>query len=144
MPHGVPHHERPAYTEFQPRWYRPRMSTYWWLWRRSYLAFILRELSSVCVAWFVVFLLLLVAAVSRGDESYRQFLHWSGSPVVVVANLVSLCFVVFHAVTWFNLAPQAMPVRLGGKRIPGRWIAASNYAAWAVASALVAWLLLGG
>ena len=45
---------------------------------------------------------------------------------------------------WFNLAPQAMPVRLRGTRIPGSWIAASNYAAWAVASALVAWLLLGG
>jgi fumarate reductase subunit C len=62
----------------------------------------------------------------------------------VVLNLVSLCFVVFHTVTWFNLAPQAMPVRLRGKRIPGSWVAASNYAAWAVASALVAWLLLGG
>jgi hypothetical protein len=34
-----------------------------------------------------------------------------------------------------------MPVRLRGTRIPGSWIAASNYAAWAVASALVAWLL---
>jgi fumarate reductase subunit C len=144
MPHRVPHDDRPAYTELPPRWYRPRMSTYWWLTRRTYLAFILRELSSVCVAWFVVFLLMLVAAVSRGEESYRQFLSWSGSPVVVVLNLVSLFFVVFHAVTWFNLAPQAMPVRLRGKRIPGNWVAAFNYTAWAVASALVAWLLLGG
>ena len=144
MPQGVEHNDKPAYTEFQPHWYRPRVSTYWWLKRRSYLAFILRELSSLFVAWFVVFLLLLVAAVSRGEESYRQFLNWSGGPVVVVLNLVSLFFVVFHAVTWFNLAPQAMAVRLQGKRVPGTWVAASNYAAWAVVSALVAWLLLGG
>jgi fumarate reductase subunit C len=59
-------------------------------------------------------------------------------------NVVSLFFVVFHAVTWFNLAPQAMVVRLGGKRVPGAWIAAANYAAWALASALAAWILLGG
>ena len=63
---------------------------------------------------------------------------------MVLLNAVSLLFVVFHAITWFNLAPQAMVVRLRGQRVPGTWIAASNYVAWAVASALVAWLILGG
>ena len=136
--------QTPAYTEFHPRWHRTRVSTYWWLQRWSYLAFILRELSSVFIAWFVVYLLLLVRAVIQGDSRYQQFLGWSGSPVVLLLNLVSLGFVVFHTVTWFNLAPQAMVVRLRGQRVPGTWIAASNYAAWALVSALVAWLLLGG
>ena len=136
--------ERPLYTEYHPRWYRPRVSTWWWLKRRSYLVFILRELSSVFVAWSVVFLLLLVAAVSGGEDGYRQFLAWAGGPLVVLLNAVSLLFVVFHAVTWFQLAPQAMVVRWRGQRVPGAWIAASNYAAWALASALLVWLLLGG
>ena len=35
--------------------------------RGSYLAFILRELSSIFVAWFVVYLLLLVRAVEPGS-----------------------------------------------------------------------------
>ena len=135
--------ERPAYTEYHPRWYRPRMSTWWWLERGSYLLFMLRELSSVFVAWFVVYLLLLVRAVSHGDGSYHLFLGWSGSPVVLLLNLVGLLFVVYHAITWFNLAPQAMPVRLHGKRVPETWIAASNYLAWALVSALVVWILLG-
>jgi fumarate reductase subunit C len=134
----------PPYTEYHPRWYRPRLSTYWWLKRRSYLAFILRELSSVFIAWFVVYLLLLVGAVSRGNDSYQSFLDWSGSPAVVVLNGVSLLFVVFHAVTWFNLAPQAMVVRLRGRRVPGTWIAAANYGAWGLVSALLAWIILGG
>ena len=34
-----------AYTEFHPRWYRKRVSTYWWLRSGAYLAFILRELN---------------------------------------------------------------------------------------------------
>jgi fumarate reductase subunit C len=134
----------PAYTEYHPRWLRPRMSTYWWLHRRSYLTFVLRELSSIFVAWFVVYILLLVRAVSRGEASYQQFLAWSRSPLVLLLNLVGLLFVVFHAVTWFNLAPQAMVVRVLGRRVPGRWITASNYLAWALVSALTAWLLLGG
>jgi succinate dehydrogenase subunit C len=49
---------------YHPRWWWPRMSTYWWLGRRSYLTFILRELSSIFIAWFVVYVLLLVHAVS--------------------------------------------------------------------------------
>jgi len=112
--------------------------------RASYLVFILRELSSVFVAWFVVYLLVLVRALGQGESSYRQFLDWSGSPLILLLNLVSLFFVVFHAVTWFNLAPKAMVVHVGRTRVPGFLVAASNYFAWAVASALVTWLLLGG
>jgi succinate dehydrogenase subunit C len=133
-----------TYTPYHPRWHRTRVSTYWWMQRAPYLIFILRELSSIFVAWFVVYLLGLVRALSQGESSYRQFLDWSGSPFILLLNLVSLFFVVFHAVTWFNLAPKAMVVHVGRTRVPGFLVAASNYFAWAVASALVAWLLLGG
>ncbi len=132
--------QTPTYTEYHPRWYRTPVSTWWWLKRGAYLLFILRELSSIFVAWFVVYLLLLINAVRHGSDSYQQFLTWTRSPVVLVVNIVSLFFVVFHAITWFNLAPQAMVVHFRGKRVPGTWIAASNYLAWALVSALVAWL----
>jgi fumarate reductase subunit C len=133
----------PAYTEYHPRWYRPRVSTYWWLGRWPYVMFILRELSSVFVAWSVVYLLLLVRATARGPDSYREFLDWSGSPGLWLLNLVAFAFLTLHAVTWFNLAPQAMVVHMGRRRVPGLWIAASNYALWLAVSAGVAWILLG-
>ena len=135
--------EHPSYTEYHPRWIRTRMSTYWGLRRRSYLAFIVRELSSIFVGWFAVYLLLLVHAVSRGESRYQEFLGWSGRPVVLALNIVSLFFIVYHAITWFNLAPKAMVLRMGGTRVPGFLIAGSNYLAWALASAVVGWLLLG-
>jgi fumarate reductase subunit C len=131
------------YTEFHPRWYRPRMSVFWWVGRRSYLVFVLRELSSVFVAWSVVFLLLLVRAVSQGGTEYQRFLHRSSEPWMLTLNVVALAFVVFHAITWFNLAPQAMVVRLRGKRVPRSWIAGAHYAGWALLSVLAAWLILG-
>ena len=135
--------EQPVYTPYHPRWLRSRPSTYWWLKRRAYLAFITRELSSIFIAWFIVYLLLLIRAVSQGETSYRQFLDWSRHPLVLLLNVVTLFFVLFHAVTWFNLAPKAMVVRMGGKRVPASVISASNYLAWAGATALVLWLLLG-
>ncbi len=134
----------PGYTEYHPRWYRPRVSTYWWMSRRTYLLFILRELSSIFVAWFVVFLLLTCRAIGQGEQEYRQFLDWADTPWVVMLNVVALAFVVLHAITWFNLTPKAMVVRVSGRRIPGSWIAASAYGGWVVVSAFVAWLVVGG
>ncbi len=136
--------EQPTYTHFHPRWYRPRVSTWWWLKRPSSRAFILREVSSIFVAWFVVFFLLLVAAVGRGDDSYQAFMGWAANPGIVLLNLVSLFFVAFHAVTWFNLTPQAMVVHMRGKRVPGKLIVASQYGAWVVISLLLAWIILAG
>lgn len=133
---------RTEYTEFRPRWYRTRVSTWWWMGRWSYLKFILREISSVFVAWFVVELLLALNALSNGPLEYSDFQDFLRNPAVVAVNVVSLFFVMFHAITWFNLAPKAMAVRFRGKRIPDLWIAAPNYVAWAAISAIVAWFLL--
>ena len=91
----------------------------------------------------MVFLLLLVHAVGQGGTEYRQFVDLSGNPWMLALNAVTLVFVVFHAITWFNLAPQAMVVRLRGKRVPRSRIAGAHYAGWALLSALAAWLILG-
>jgi fumarate reductase subunit C len=131
-----------GYREFHPRWLRRPTSTYWWLGSRAYLGFILRELSSVFVAWVVVYLLLLVRALGRGEAAYLEFLAWSAHPLVLALHFVAFFFIVLHAVTWFNLAPKAMVVRVGGKRVPPLAIAAGNYAACAAASVVIAWLLL--
>ena len=119
------------------------MSTYWWLEKRSYFAFILREASCLFVAWFVVYLLMLVRAVSQGQTSYRDFLIWSANGGVVLLNVVSLCFVLLHAVTFFSAAPQAMVVRIGGSKLPGSAITGAHYAGLVAVSLLVAWILLG-
>ncbi len=131
------------YTEFHPHWYRPRMPVFWWVGRRSYFIFVLRELSSVFVAWSVVFLLLLVSAVGQGGKQYQQFLHLSSNPWMLALNVITLAFLLFHAITWFNLAPQAIVIRMRDRRVPRSWIAGAHLAGWAVLSAPVAWLILG-
>ena len=133
-----------TYTSYPPKGYRVRMSTYWWLGRWPYLKFILREISSVFVAWFVIETLLQINALIDGPEAWLEMQDFFGNPIVIALNVISLFFVVFHAITWFNLAPKAMAVRLGGKRVPGILIAGPQYVAWVIVSAAVAWLLLRG
>jgi len=131
-------------TEYLPKSYHPRVSTYWWLGRWPYLKFILRELSSVFVAFFVVVTLLQIRALGQGPVEYAAFQQWLRSPLILAINAVSFLFVLFHTVTWFNLAPKAMAVRMGGKRLPDLMIAAPNYVGWVVVSAVIAWLVLRG
>jgi len=131
-------------TEYLSRSYRTRVSTYWWLARWAYLKFILREASSVFVAWIVVLTMLQIRALTRGPADYAELQIWLRTPLLLALNAVSLFFIIFHAVTWFNLAPKAMVLRWRGKRLPGVAIAAPNYAAWLVISAAIAWILLRG
>src|SRR5262245_18076430 len=123
--------------------YRPPVSRLWWVHRRSYRRFVLRELSSIFVAWFVVLLLLFLHAVGQDDAAVQRYLDWAANPFVIALNVGALAFVLLHAVTGVNLAPQAMVVRLRGRRIPPQMIMLSQYAGWAAVSALVAWLLVG-
>jgi succinate dehydrogenase subunit C len=131
-------------TEYLLRSYHTRVSTYWWLARWAYLKFILREASSVFVAWAVVVTLFQIRALGRGPADYAELQNWLRSPLLLALNAVSLSFVIFHAVTWFNLTPKAMVIRLRGKRLPGPAVAAPNYVAWVVISAAIAWILLRG
>ena len=122
--------------------YQRPVHLFWWLERRSYLLFVLREVSSVFVAWSVVYLLLLIKAVSDGEPSYEQFLDRSGHWWVVAINVLAMLFVLLHVVTWFGLAPRAMVVKVRGSRLPARQVVAAHYVAWAVLSAIVAWVVL--
>jgi fumarate reductase subunit C len=134
----------PHYTPYHPTWYRRRMSVFWWLHKASYAVFVARELTSVFVAYFAVLLILQLRALAAGPDAHARFLSRLASPGVLVLDTVALLFVVFHAVTWFNLAPTAMVVRVRETRVPDWAIAASNYAAWLALSLAVTWVLTRG
>lgn len=136
--------EAPAYTLHRPKWYRKRVSTWWWAQQWRSFKFILRELSSIAVGYVGALLLLLVWSLIQGRAAYESFIEWLAHPAVVVMSIIALGFVLYHSITWFNLAPKAMPVRVGGKRLPEWMVAAPNYVAWIVASAVVVWFVIGG
>ncbi len=121
-------------------YHRP-ISTWWWVRKRSYFVFVMRELSSIFVGWFVFYLLTLVAAVNRSEAAYDGFLDWASTPWVVVLNVVGLAFLVLHLVTWFSLTPKAMVVQVRGHPVPATLVIASQYVGLAVVSAFVFWLV---
>ncbi len=121
--------------------YRRPISTWWWLRKRNYFIFVMRELSSLFVAWYVVFLLILLVALGNGEAAYADFLDWADSPLIVVVNVVAFAFIVLHTVTWFAVTPQAMAPQVRGKPVPPALVIGAQYAALAVVSVFVWWLV---
>ncbi|MBI3981273.1 MAG: fumarate reductase subunit C [Gemmatimonadetes bacterium] len=131
----------PAYRRHHPKWYRARMPIFWWFRKAAYFRFIARELTSVFVAYSSVLLLVQLRAVAAGPEALARFTAWLHLRPVVALHVVVLLALLFHTVTWLHLAPRAIVIRLGRRRVPDVAVLLGHYGAWLAASGLVVWLL---
>ncbi len=124
-------------------YHRPMPAT-WWLGNRAYLLFMVREFTSVFIAVYVVLLLVMVRRLTQGPEAYDAYLQFLATPGMIVFHVAALLFALFHAITWFNILPKVVVIRLGEERVPGWIVAGVNYAAWVIVSGLIAWFVLRG
>ena len=132
------------YTPHHPKWYRVRKPIFWWVRRFSDIRFIFRELTSLAVAYAVILLVVVYRTLLTGPDAYNSLLDTLKHPMWVAINIVALISVLYHSITWFNLAPRAIVVRLGKWRIPDLLIAGSNYVAWFAISAVICWAYILG
>jgi len=123
--------------------YTPPMPRDWWLKKSAFRLFMLRELSSVFVALFVVELLCFVAQAGKSQQDIQAFLDELNSPLYLGFHAVVLAFALLHSITWFNLTPKVMVIRLGEERVPDVLVAGSNYVACLVVSVIL-WLIVKG
>ena len=121
---------------------RPISATTWWLSKRNYVLFMLRELTSVLIAAFLVVYLIQLAQLAQGAEAYTAFLYRLASPGWIVFHLLVLIAALYHTITFFNLTPKIIVVRRGEESVPPVFIAGSHYAAWLVTSVVVLWIVL--
>ena len=110
-------------------YHRPMPAT-WWMHNIYLKLFMIRELTSLFVAGYAVFLLVLLSRVKDRDA----FAATLRSPVALIFQIVALGFVIFHSVTWFNLTPKAMVMFRGEERVSPAIIAGAHYALWVIVS----------
>jgi fumarate reductase subunit C len=122
--------------------YPRTVSNIWWLKRWPYRIFMLRELSSVFLAAYVVLLLVLVTKVQDGAKEFADYLDVLQSPVLIAFHAVALLFVLLHTVTWFQAVPKGLPLRLGEERVPPALMIGASYVAWLVVTVVVAAIFL--
>ena len=122
---------------------RHRRRVPWWLKRWPYFLFMVREMTSVGVAGYSVFLLYLVYRLGQGSEAYEVAIGLIMSPPSIALHLIALVLAVYHTVTWFNVTPKVIVIHLGEERVPAFVIAGAHYAGWLAVSMIVAWAVLG-
>ena len=123
-------------------YHRPVPNT-WWLKRKPYVLFMIRELTSIFVAGYCVFLLVFIYKLTQGADVYGNFIDVLKSPSSVALHLIALTFVLYHTITWFNLTPKILVLYKGEERISQGLVAGTFYAGWVVVSVIVALFVLG-
>lgn len=124
--------------------YRRPVPTLWWLGTPAYVRFVIRELTCVFIAAYVILLLILVVRIGAGPTAYEAYLRWLRSPALVAFHVVALGATVYHTLTWLRLTPLALVVRVRGRRVPPSAIIGGNIAAWIAISLVLGWMLLRG
>ena len=106
-----------------------------------YKVYVLRELTSFLVMFYSFLTLLGLAALATSAERWNAFLASQQSTAMLVFHAVALLyFMFFQTFPWFKLAPKAMPVWLGEKKLPDNYIIIGHYIAWIVVSVFILWL----
>jgi len=113
-----------------------------WLSRTPYCMFIVREMTSLFIAGFCIFLLVFVYALGEGPETYNAMLGVLRTPWAVVTHWIVLLFALYHTFTWFNLTPKVMVIWRGENKVPERVILAGVYAGWLVVSVVITWIIV--
>lgn len=121
--------------------YIPRMPYSWWLKNPNYIRYMLRELTCVWIAAYVVVLVVGLIRLVQGPEQWAGWLHALGTTGGVIFQVLALLFTVYHTMSWFKLAPSTMPVWIGDRQLPPVVIQLAHYIVWLVISVFAIWLV---
>ena len=121
--------------------YRRSPGPFWFLHNRYLMLFMIREITSLFVAAYCVFLLAMLYRASQGEEAFGQFYELLKQPPALAFHLVTLAFVLFHSITWFNLTPKVVIMWEGEEKVPPHVIRGMHYGLWGGMSVIVVVLL---
>ena len=113
--------------------YRRPMPCSWWLKKGSYFIFMMRELSSVFVAIYSIFLIIQICSISEGPEKYNAWLVVSQSWWMILIHIVIGAFVLLHMITWFRISGRIF----GAKPLTPGMVTVANYIVWVVVSVVI-------
>jgi fumarate reductase subunit C len=130
MMHGQPATSRTAT-------YPWKMPGDWWTKNSRYFLYMIRELTAVFAALWVVWFLIQVPDMGS-PQKHAAWLASVKSPGWLLFSLVSLLFVLYHAWTWIKLMGTVMYMRMGKNVATGSAVSSTMLILWAIASLLIA------
>ena len=121
-----------------PREYPWRMSPSWWAGQRHYFLYVLREFTALPMALWLIWLLFEIRRLASGPRGYYP----PRSVAFIAFSVVVLLFSLYHSYTFLKLAGVIIRIKVFDRPIPSRLIVLAMFGAWALASAVVAFVLI--
>jgi len=116
-----------------------RQPSGWWLKNSHYIMYMIRELTAVFAAlWVVVFL----AQIAMNGRNVAKWSASLASPGWLVFSVIAFIFVMYHAWTAFTATSTLMYMRMGKEPVPAGTINGSMFVAWLVATIVIGVILL--
>jgi fumarate reductase subunit C len=122
-----------------PRTYRRAMPSNWWTRKGHYFWYVVREFTSLPLAVWLLWFLVEIQRAQKGPGGYYPH----SSTAFVVFSVVCLLFALYHSYTFLSLAGVILHFKVLDKPVPARWIVASQFGLWALASIVIAAVLIG-
>ena len=120
---------------------RPVSTTTWYMRNSRYKVYVMRELSSFLVMFYSFLTIFAFSALAASPERWDAFLASQQTTVMIVFHgLALLYFLFYQTFPWFKLAPKAMPIHVGEKKLPDSYIIIGHYVAWVIISVFIFWL----
>jgi len=121
---------------------RPVSKTTWYMRNGRYRKYMLREVTCLLVGFYCFLAIYALAVLAGGSsEAWNAFLASQQNGFWVSFHAaVLIYYLVYMTFDWFKLAPKAMPVQLGEKKLPDIAIVVAHYVAWVVVTLVVLWL----
>ena len=107
-----------------------------------YKRYMLREVTCLLVGFYSLLAIFGLAALAAGSpERWDAFLATQQNGLMVTVHAIALVyFLIYMTFDWFKLAPKAMPVQIGEKKLPAQVIVIGHYVVWVVVSLVIFWL----
>jgi fumarate reductase subunit C len=115
------------------------MAAGWWTRKRHYFMYIVREFTSLPLAIWLLWFLYEVQRAQRGPSGYYP----PSSIPFVVFSVIVLLFALYHSYTFLSLAGVILHFKVLDRPVPSRLIVLAQFAIWAIASAVIAAVLIG-
>lgn len=125
--------------------YRRPLPSNWWLKSYHYFMYMMRELTALFAAlWVLGFLvqLPLMAGYPENMSGHNLWVQYVRSPGWIIFSFICLIFVLYHAVTFITLMGTVMTARFGKIRIGGGRVVAPMMLAWLGITLLLAIILM--
>jgi fumarate reductase subunit C len=120
------------------RTYPQPLAGSWFLRRRGYVLYVIREFTAVPIAIWMIWFLVEIGRLRDGRAGYHA--HLSGA--FIAFSVVCLVFALWHSLTFLSFAGLIMRIPLGDRLVGSRVIAGGAFFGLAVASAVIIALLV--